>query len=249
MTRVDAPDDLAPLFLGDRETHLYGLADLEEPYWSNSNWYRNGDAVVGLVSTGGDWVTVYAMSQVASSATLDLLAELVALVPSGTWATGPVGLMNTISRVRSVRDIGAHWRMILERTPVPDPGITPLTMRHLDALGGLYYSDPDAAFFLPEMLGRGHFYGAWEGDELVAAAGTHVVSSVYGVAAVGAVLTRPSHRGRGLAGRVTQTLSAELANRYETVGLNVETRNHAAIKIYERIGFRRAFQYEEIELL
>lgn len=249
MSRVTDPHDLASLFGRDRQTHLYGLADLEEPYWSNSVWHRVGDAVVGLVSAGGDWQTVYAMSQTASAATLDLLAELADQIPGGTWVTGPVGLLDAVSSVRAVRDIGPHWRMILEATPSSDPEVMPLSNRHLDALSDLYESDPGAAFFLPEMLERGRFFGIWQGDELVAAAGTHVVSSLYAVTAVGAVLTRPSHRGRGLAGRVTGALTADLAARYETVGLNVETSNHAAIKVYERIGYRRLFEYEEIELL
>lgn len=251
MIRVTIPDDLASVFLRDRETHLYGLADLEEPYWSNSVWYRDGDAVVGMVSTGGDWMTVYAMSQSAPKATLDLLTSLTDQASAGTWVTGPVGLLDAVSSVRAAHDIGPHWRMILKEAPsnVVDDEVRPLDRSDLGPLVDLYESDPGAAFFLPDMVDRGHFFGAWESDQLVAAAGTHVAGSRHGVAAVGAVLTRPSHRGRGFGSRVTAALTAHLADRYETVGLNVETRNHAAITLYERVGFRRVFEYEEIELL
>src|SRR5690606_32377740 len=37
--RIEDPAELATLFQRDRETHIYGLADLEEPYWSHSAWY------------------------------------------------------------------------------------------------------------------------------------------------------------------------------------------------------------------
>ena len=41
--------------------HPYGLADLEEPFWSSSTWYRRGDAVVAVLDLGGDPV-VYAIA-------------------------------------------------------------------------------------------------------------------------------------------------------------------------------------------
>ena len=44
---VTNPDEIAEAFEGDRRTHLYGLADLQEPFWSNSTWYREGRCVVG----------------------------------------------------------------------------------------------------------------------------------------------------------------------------------------------------------
>lgn len=114
MRYVENPEILAALFQADRETHLYGLADLEEPFWSNSTWYRDGDALVGLVSVGEDWTTVYAMSRVAPEATLGLLSRVQDTVPAGTWVTGPVGLLVSTSELRTCRDIGSHWRMILE---------------------------------------------------------------------------------------------------------------------------------------
>lgn len=69
------------------------------------------------------------------------------------------------------------------------------------------------------------------------------------LAAVGAVITRPSHRGRGLGSLATLALCQTLADDYETVGLNVGTTNEPALHVYHRLGFRRALQYEEIEVL
>ena len=46
---VAEPDELVELYSRDPHLHIYALADLEEPYWSASTWWRNGDAAVGLV--------------------------------------------------------------------------------------------------------------------------------------------------------------------------------------------------------
>lgn len=251
MRTVENPETLAALFESDRETHLYGLADLEEPFWSNSTWYRDSDAVVGLVSVGEEWMTVYAMSRVAPGATLDLLGRVQENVPAGTWVTGPLGLHASMSELRDCRDIGLHWRMILDdlRGVAGSERAVPLTEEDTEPARDLYSSDEGRAFFLPAMLSGNPFVGIWEDGRLVAAAGTHVASKRYGVAAVGAVITRPSHRGQGLGTAATAALCERLVDDYETVGLNVEASNEAALRIYERLGFRRAFEYEEIELL
>jgi GNAT superfamily N-acetyltransferase len=248
---IQDPDELAGLFADDPETHLYGLADLEEPFWAHSSWYRDGPAVVGLVSAGEDWVTGYAMSRSAPQATLDLLAEVHSELPSGSWITGPLGMAEAMAGVRSIRPIGLHWRMILDK-PVETGStsiVTRLGIEDLDAVLELHSSDPDRSFFLPMMLESYPFVGVWEDGRLMASAGTHVASRDYGVAAVGAVITRPSHRGRGLGARVMAALCEQLASDYQLIGLNVEVANDPALCPYDRLGFRRAFQYEEIEVL
>lgn len=251
MRNVENPEILAALFESDRETHLYGLADLEEPFWSNSTWYRDGEAVVGLVSVGEEWMTVYAMSRVAPQMTLGLLSRVQDKVPAGTSVTGPLGLHASMSDLCPCRDIGPHWRMVLDDLRETDGSGEPIALTEDDAEAArdLYASDEGRAFFLPAMLAGNPFVGIWEDGQLVAAAGTHVASKRYGVAAVGAVITRPSHRGRGLGTIAVADLCKRLAGEYETVGLNVETANEPALRIYDRLGFRRVFQYEEIELL
>lgn len=251
MRNVENPEILTALFESDRETHLYGLADIEEPFWSNSTWYRNGDAVVGLVSVGEEWIAVYAMSRVAPEATLGLLSQVHDSVPPGTLVTGPLGLHASISGIRNCRDIGPHWRMILGDLREIDGSAEAVALSEddIEAARDLYASDEGGAFFLPAMLSGNPFVGIWEAGRLVAAAGTHVASKRYGVAAVGAVITRPSHRGRGLGTIAVADLCKWLAGEYETVGLNVETANEPALRIYDGLGFRRVFQYEEIELL
>lgn len=251
MRTVREPAELAELFDADRETHLYGLADLEEPFWSHSTWYREDAAAVGLVSVGDSWLTGYAMSRVAPEESLEILGRIQGSIPSGTWITGPTGMYHAMSPMRRCRDIGPHWRMILADIVDVDGSSEAVALgpADRDAVIDLHSSDEDSAFFLPEMLLRNPFVGLWEDDRLVASAGTHVASLRYGVAAVGAVITRPSHRGRGLGALVMAALCKRLVHEYETIGLNVETSNEPALRIYHRLGFRGAFQYQEIEVL
>lgn len=84
------------------------------------------------------------------------------------------------------------------------------------------------------------FFGIWEGDELIAAAGTHLVVPSEEVAAIGNVYTRRDRRGRCLATQVTSAVASELMRmKLRTIALNVEQKNAAAIGVYERLGFVR----------
>lgn len=242
---------LATLMEADRETHIYGLADLEEPLWSASTWYLRDNAAVGVISDGTKWVTGYAMSRVAPAETLDLFAEVNQELPSGSWVTGATGLAGVVDGIRPARTIGAHWRMILADDAAPDDhsDVSWLASSDVDAMDELHSTEPGGAFWLPTMLEANPFVGVWEGDRLIASAGCHVASRHFGVAAIGAVFTRPSHRGRGLGARVTSALCHRIRSEYPTIGLNVEVSNAPALSVYDRLGFSRVFQYEEIELL
>ena len=249
MTATADRSALVDIFGADRETHLYGLADLEEPFWSASKWYVRGSAAVGLVSNDGIWLTGYAMSRTAPSECLDLLANVHGQLPGGSWITGPLGLFEKMVQIRPTTPKGPHWRMILdEAPPVPDAVVTPLEGHHLEALQELHSTDRASVFFQPAMLDSGHFVGAWDGDTLVASAGTHVASDRFGVAAIGAVITRPSHRGLGLGRAVVASLARLLFSRYQTVGLNVAADNVGAVGLYDAMGFRRALSYEEVQV-
>lgn len=248
---VDDPEALADLFIPDRETHLYGLADLEEPFWSNSTWYRSGPAAVGIISTGDAWVTGYAMSQSHPEETLRLLTEVHNRLPAGAWVTGPLGLYESVSRSREAASKGVHHRMILREAveQAPVSGVVDLGPADLERLQELRDADPEGMFFMPMMLSHGVFVGLEDCGALIAAAGTHVISETYSVIAVGSVITHPGHRGQGLGSKVVTALCQRLQPRFDIVGLNVASSNTAAIRVYEKVGLRIAFDYEEAQML
>jgi ribosomal protein S18 acetylase RimI-like enzyme len=144
----------------------------------------------------------------------------------------------------------AMWRMVLDpaRFTQPDTDAVRLSLADYPALlrlhadGAAAGEAPDEApdFFAPSMVEQGVFYGLYEGSELVAAAGTHIVAPGEGVAAVGNVYTRRDRRGRGLARQVTGAVTAELLQRLPddaVIALNVIQANAPAVSVYRRLGY------------
>jgi ribosomal protein S18 acetylase RimI-like enzyme len=103
-----------------------------------------------------------------------------------------------------------------------------------------------AAAFPDSMLRPGHpmvntWYGAYVDGELVACAADRSVhspdSDAVPTGMIGAVAVHPEHRGRGWGAAVTAALAEVLRQRYTQVGLGVTADNHAASRLYRRLGF------------
>lgn len=245
-------DELAEFFADRIAAHIYALADLDDLFWAGSRWYRRGDAVVGLIGLpSGEGLACDSVATRDREGTLALIAELAPDLPAGLLITGPDGLAVALRPVRPLTWHAPHVRYELvdpAALPPIDPRVEPLGRDDLAELEALYDADPGAVFFLPHMLDDGAFVGVRDGDRLVAAAGTHVLSSTHRVAALGAVYTTPAHRGRGLGRAVTVAVTRHLAGRVDTIGLNVAAANAGARRIYESIGFAPILPYEEAEL-
>ncbi|NLF02955.1 MAG: GNAT family N-acetyltransferase [Anaerolineales bacterium] len=147
----------------------------------------------------------------------------------------------------------AMWRMALRPGGAPDEvarGANPvpcvrLTSEHLDQLVELYALGGGDAFS-PAQLADGVFYGVVVDGRLVAAAGTHLISPVYGIGAIGNVFTQPDFRGRGFATAATGAVAAELLRcGARDIILNVAQRNAAAVRAYEKLGFERTHAFIE----
>jgi GNAT superfamily N-acetyltransferase len=133
------------------------------------------------------------------------------------------------------------WRMVLRPAafePVTVPSVR-LSGRDAVSLEALYELGGGLAFS-PAQIDQGVFYGVYEGGELVAVGGTHLVSPTYGVAAVGNVFTHPVHRNRGYGMATTSAVVEELLRQgIRDIILNVGQANEGAVRIYERLGFER----------
>ena len=60
-----------------------------------------------------------------------------------------------------------------------------------------------------------------------------------GMAEVSAVCTHPDARGRGLAADLSRHVASEIVRRGEVPFLHAYGGNERAIRLYERLGFRR----------
>jgi len=101
------------------------------------------------------------------------------------------------------------------------------------------------AYLPQEAVATGLYYGVRRGTRLIAAAGTHVVSPQYGIAAVGNVYTDREYRGQGLAKTVTSAVTSELLRTVETVVLSVRADNPPALATYRALGYREHAEFEE----
>jgi ribosomal protein S18 acetylase RimI-like enzyme len=115
-----------------------------------------------------------------------------------------------------------------------------LTDADVEALKRLYADgestgeSPD--FFYDSMVTDGVFAGVYDGDELIAVTGTHLVSRDEGAAALGNVYVRRDRRGKGLSRLTTAAVLDDLRG-IRTIGLNVRADNAVAIRVYESLGF------------
>lgn len=249
---VTEPAELVEHYADRRAVHIYALADLEEPFWTPSRWYRRGDAVVGVVSLpDGEGAAVYAVATTAADATLQLVVDIVAELPAGQLITGPEGLASAVAARRPLAWHAPHLRYELTdptRVAQRRPEVVGLGSADRAELAELYATEPGAAFFLPHMVDDDTFVGVRRNGRLVAAAGTHVLSTHQRLAAIGAVYTHPDHRGSGLGAAVTAGVVDRLGDRVDVIGLNVAESNAAARSIYERLGFESIWRYEECGL-
>jgi ribosomal protein S18 acetylase RimI-like enzyme len=102
------------------------------------------------------------------------------------------------------------------------------------------------ASWLPSSaIADGVYYGLRVNGQLVAAAGTHVVSPGARLAVVGNVLTHIDYRGRGFATAVTGAVTAELLRTCDQVVLNVRSDNPPALNAYRRLGYAEHVRFEE----
>lgn len=87
-----------------------------------------------------------------------------------------------------------------------------------------------------EMVRSGRFYGIFDNDKLVGVAGTRV--RLPEVWIIGHVFVHPDYRGRGFGKAVTSAVTKDAVSSGATAYLQVEVDNHAAINVYERLGYR-----------
>jgi len=120
-----------------------------------------------------------------------------------------------------------------------ESSVRPLTdMDELDALLDVAYPDTELR---PGNTIVAQWYGLFVDRRLVACAADRTFASpepdAVPTGVIGAVAVHPDQRGRGLGAAVTAGLASVLLIRHDQVGLGVNRGNHAAARVYHRIGF------------
>lgn len=245
----------------DTGLFLYHLGDLDPFYAPNVRWACiervagrevSIEAVI-LLYDAVDPPVLLALEERSPESLVALLRAVWPALPRRVFA-------HVSSRVTSllppceVDFHGGYQKMIREGEGVPRRGdaafgdVRVLDEGDLPAIVALLDCASPGHAFEPRSLAHGATVGVLEGEALVAMAGVHVVSSELGVAALGNVATRPDRRGRGLGTLVTEEAARLLERLVRDIGLNVRRDNVAAIRCYERVGFRKVADYDELTL-
>lgn len=241
--------------------HIYHLGDLDAFYWPYTCWYAlpgdgpGGISALLLLYAGMDLPVV--LSDFSPGATGDgaaaLLKRCLALLPGRFYAHLAPGQAEILAGRYRLEPHGAYWKMglteparLAEYAAQHDMGgVEQLGPEQAGELLAFYDEAHPEHWFDPRMLATGCYYGVRAQGRLVAAAGVHVYSPQYGVAALGNIVTHPDWRGCGLGTLVTARLCQSLQASVGSIGLNVRGDNTAAIRAYTRLGFTRVADYEE----
>jgi GNAT superfamily N-acetyltransferase len=242
---IDAAQILTYLEI-DRLYAAYAVGDLEPELSARCKWFgaEQNDRLQALALrySGLDFPIVFLMGDAGG---LRAIFEDALCVEEAyfTCRREHLGVMQDFYNWEPI----PMWRMVLRSDnfrPVAG-GSVPLALDHVEQLKALYaYGEGNA--FNPRQVSGGAFHGVFEEGRLVAAAGTHLISPTYGVAAVGNIFTHPEFRGRGCATTITSAVVVELLSRGMCdIVLNVNQKNETAIRIYERLGFERCCPFFE----
>lgn len=248
VVQLTDPQRLRAFLETDRAWADYALGDLEPGLFQLTEWHgaeESGVLIALAMSYHGLRPPICFLMGEERGVEL-LLAQAVTLPQIGLSVRDEH--LPALRRFYDVTHGIPMWKMVLdarEFRPVATEGAVRLSSAAAPDLQALYALGGGDAFS-PEEIERGVFYGLRRGGQLIAAAGTHVVSERGQIAALGNVMTRPDHRGAGLATVVTSAVIGELIDRgVRTIGLSVGRANAPAIRVYEKLGFRKHAPFHE----
>jgi GNAT superfamily N-acetyltransferase len=249
VARLDRPEQIEPILRRNVFLHIYALGDLDPAFWPFTTWYglEAGGAIL-LLYTAFETPTLMALGDPPFDDLHQLLREARPLLPGTVYAHLSPGCRDVLEPLARIQSRGPHLKMALVSPALNVPGVDRverMTAADVPALNALYAVGYPAHWFDPRQIDTGHYYGLRVDGELVSAAGCHVYSPAQRVAAFGNIVTHPAHRGRGYAAAVTARAAAEVLKSVDQVGLNVKADNAAAVRCYERLGFRPVAEYEE----
>lgn len=256
--------EIRALLSQDAIATAYQLGDLDEPYFGLSHWYAAGaddhlDAVA-LLYTGLSMPVLLTYGDPTSMASIldryqhDLPGRMIAHMPPDhlsalvryyrTSGAGKLATMRPMLRM-GLRSTEFVDEPDARASANPSFEVVPLAMRDTGEIMELYQFYPDN-FFEPAQLASDHYYGVRLDGRLASVAGVHVFAPDSRVACLGNIVTHPDSRGRGLSTACTRHLCRRLISAgVDVLALNVDRDNVAAVRVYEKLGFREHNTYLE----
>jgi ribosomal protein S18 acetylase RimI-like enzyme len=237
---------LAAFLEQDRLYAAYALCDLEDREFARTRWgaaYDGDDLIaVGLEYTGPTPQPVFVMGR--TDGIEAVLRDVIR--PRAAYIAARSTMIPAIEAHYRVDPGPQMVRMWVDRArfrpyPAQVQRLLPVEIGELNRLYQLGF----ASWLPSSAIADGVYYGMRVNGQLVAAAGTHVISPSARLAVVGNVLTHVDYRGRGFATAVTGAVTADLLRTSDQVVLNVRADNPPAINAYRRLGYAEHARFEE----
>ncbi len=234
--------------------NVYCIGDLDRLFRPFTIWYGlRGEneklRSLAMLYTGGEMPALMAYRAYEGEALTELVCGISKILPAKFYSHLCETSEAALAKRFKLEPHGRHLKMYLNDPSKirgkADSCVRRLCVADLENLLELYRESYPGNWFDPATLATGEYFGAFAGGDIVCAAGVHVFSEKYGAAALGNITTRPNYRGKGLAGMVTAALCRSLLKKTCLIGLNVDSKNEAAISCYRKLGFAVAGEYGE----
>ncbi len=235
--------------------HLYAIGDLDDFFWPYTTWYalqEHGQIQqLALQYTGTDLPVILAISREPEQMRR-LVASALHLLPGRLHSHLSEGVVEAFADRYRIEPHGMYYKMALTNpdrlAEIDTTGTVRLTTSDRAIIETLYRISYPDNWFDPRMLETGQYYGMLQNGTLIGAAGIHVYSPEYRVAALGNITTHPQARGQGVATAVTARLCQSLLEHVDQIGLNVRIDNVSAVTCYRKLGFEPIATYGEYML-
>ena len=234
--------------------NVYSIGDLDNFFWPYTIWYGLEDAgeikALILCYTGIIPANILALTEIEDTIYYKkLLNSIMELLPKKFYSHLTYGLDDVLSQKYKLSLHGKHFKMLLNKVDLLEKfdtsEVVALSEQHCKELLSFFKESYPGHWFDSRMLQSGMYFGIKRDNKIVSAAGIHVYSRKYKVAALGNIATHPDYRCRGLAKSVTSKLCKTLKTSVETICLNVHSENISAIKCYKALGFDIFTEYYE----
>ncbi|MEK7692569.1 MAG: GNAT family N-acetyltransferase [Chloroflexota bacterium] len=226
---------------GRRPYAAYALGQLEPPLVRQTDWWLSSSAAnqgLMLHSRGGLGNATFAMGEAGA---LDALMS-VHPGPRHTFLTCEPHHLETMLRHFNLDQRQTMIRMRVTTTsfrPIDGP-VRRLTGADVRPINRLYRTEGVPSFYSSRQIDDAVYFGVERDGELIAVAGTHVISQASAIAVVGNVYTHPRYRGQRFAQCTTGAVTEQLLRFCRDIVLSVDPTNVPAVRAYERLGYTEA---------
>ncbi len=261
---------LAKFFATNRTLYAYLLGDLDPFFFENTSWRVARSAAQADSPIEASLLNYHAFSTPVLIGLEENNAQAALWREALSKPLGPAHTHyrkvheEIITNAGDIQPLGTHFRMawnpdfvqtsavdnnLKDGNDLKDDSdlseVVTLLPGDIEDIRELHKCAYDGAYFDERLLQTGQCFGIFREKQFVAFAGCHVYSVEYDIAALGAITTHPEYRNQGLGAKVSLRALEELRKTVACICLNVHSENHAAIKIYERLGFQIHCEYEE----